>query len=269
MNFNGGEPLVREDFFQIAEHAVSLGMDVHLNTNSTLVGKIEARHLARLFPAVCTTVLSAQRKVHDELSGRIGAFEENKRGILALKAEDIYLAANVTLSDRNASEITRTLQYMRVLGIETALLTRIITFPGQPPDLALSDRALHDVLCDALQFQGGNLRFPRMAFPQPYPPCMLPAEIQDAVVKCNIPCTIGLNTARVSPNGDVTPCTLVDQPVLGNVIETPFREIWERFDGKAFFLSRLPFKACESCEELGHCGGGCCGTNNASQHKST
>ena len=37
INFNGGEPLMRTDFLQIAEYAYSLGFELHMNPNSTLV----------------------------------------------------------------------------------------------------------------------------------------------------------------------------------------------------------------------------------------
>lgn len=260
VNFNGGEPLAREDFFEVAEFAVSLGLDIHLNTNCNLVGKTEARHLARLFPAVCTTILSAKHSVHDELSGRSGALVETHQGLLALKAQRVYLAANVTLSELNTSEITSTLHHMRSLGIETALITRIVSPSGQPDRLAISNHSLHAALHAALQFQKGDVPFRRLAFPQPYPPCTLPLEIRDVVAELNIPCTVGLNTARISPDGNVTPCTLVDQPVLGNVIETPFENLWRRFHGRNFFRSRLPYASCESCVHLQICGGGCRGS---------
>src|SRR5665647_1783306 len=46
INFNGGEPLLRADFFEIARYAYGLGFDLHLNSNGTLIGEREAIAIA-------------------------------------------------------------------------------------------------------------------------------------------------------------------------------------------------------------------------------
>lgn len=51
VNFNGGEPLTRDDFFELAAYAKDLGLDIHLNTNATLVcDEVVAKKIATLFP---------------------------------------------------------------------------------------------------------------------------------------------------------------------------------------------------------------------------
>ena len=65
VNFNGGEPLSRPDFFELAEHAKTLGFDIHLNTNATLIDEDTADRLAGLFPSLCTSVLAATPEKHE------------------------------------------------------------------------------------------------------------------------------------------------------------------------------------------------------------
>lgn len=258
VNLNGGEPLMRRDFFDIAEYASAIGLGLHLNTNCTRIGTTEAKHIAKSFDSVCTTLLSWDANIHDELSGRRGAHAEAQSGILALQDAGVYVAVNVPLCSKNACDIIRTLTYLRSIQISTALITRMISWRNDPNELQISDEDLAVALGSILEMQA-HTPFHRMAFPQPFPPCKFAYKYREAVKKHNIPCTIGLNTARVTPRGNVTPCTLVSRPLLGNVTETPFRLLWERFNGRTFFESCLPFRRCEGCIDIDSCGGGCFG----------
>jgi len=257
VNFNGGEPLLRQDFFDLVEHATRLGLDTHLNTNCTTIGRTEARHLARNFRAICTTVLAADAASHDALTGRRGSFAEAQHGIRALIEEDVYVAANVTLCKANVAGLKNILTYLHSLGVSTVLITRVIVPSGSTLGLSLTDADLERALRVALAFQRQRRSFERLAFPQPYPPCRFPSDIRAELKRYNVPCTIGLNTARVAPNGDVTPCALVPGPCLGNLVQTPFRRIWQEFDGTTYFHRRLPLPACRGCPDLDRCGGGC------------
>src|SRR5512138_3344547 len=46
--FSGGEPLVRKDLFELAEHARNLGLHVVLSTNGTLIDRATAERFVEL-----------------------------------------------------------------------------------------------------------------------------------------------------------------------------------------------------------------------------
>jgi radical SAM protein with 4Fe4S-binding SPASM domain len=261
VNFNGGEPLLHPGFFSLCEYGNALGLALHVNTNATMITNTEARHMAKYFDSVCTTVLSAPGGPHDELSGRAGALEETERGIRALGKAGIYVAANITLCRANATGLLPTLDYLRSLDVDTALITRVITNAVEDREFGLTDFELVRALRAVLEYQNEHRAFARVAFPQPYPPCKFPEDMRTAIRKSNIPCMIGLNTARITPAGHVTPCALVPEPCLGNAVETPFDRIWESFHGEAFFASCMPYASCSHCKDLAACGGGCFGAN--------
>lgn len=261
VNFNGGEPLLHPGFFELCEYASSLGLALHVNTNATEIRKAEARHMARYFDSVCTTVLSAPGGPHDELSGRAGALAETARGILALREAGIYVAANITLCGANSTGVVPILDYLHSLDVGTALITRVVPNTLEDERFNITDSELVRTLRTVVQYQDQRRAFGRIAFPQPYPPCKFPEDLRSVIRAGNIPCMIGLNTARITPAGDVTPCALVPEPCLGNAIELPFRRLWESFDGKAFFASCVPHASCGCCEDLIGCGGGCFGAN--------
>ena len=79
--FSGGEPLVRQDVFELAEHARSLGLHVVLSTNGTLIDAARARRMAELkFAYVGISLDSADPAVHDKFRGMSGAFDRTLRG---------------------------------------------------------------------------------------------------------------------------------------------------------------------------------------------
>jgi len=259
VNLNGGEPLLHPEFFALCEYARALGLALHVNTNATLINREKAGRMADYFDAVCTTVLSAPGGPHDWVTGRPGALSETERGIAALVEAGVYVAANITLCRVNVGQLQQTLQYLRSCGVETVLITRVIPPPGRAREFAISQEAFFAairVLCD---FQASPRAFARVAFPQPYPPCSLPDDLRSFVAEHNIACTIGRNTARITPTGAVTPCTLVSRPILGNAAEEAFEHIWQRFEADQFATSCMPSLACSACCYLPKCGGGCFG----------
>jgi MoaA/NifB/PqqE/SkfB family radical SAM enzyme len=48
VNIGGGEPMIRRDFFQLVEHAVSRHVGVKFSTNGTRVDEAAARRLASI-----------------------------------------------------------------------------------------------------------------------------------------------------------------------------------------------------------------------------
>jgi radical SAM protein with 4Fe4S-binding SPASM domain len=70
------------------------------------------------------------------------------------------------------------------------------------------------------------------------------------------PCAIGRRTCRVSPNGDLYPCSAWPESV-GNILERPFAELWrggEHLDRiRALRVDDLA-GACAACDRAGYCG---------------
>ena len=255
VNFNGGEPLAHKDFFRLVDFAVSKGLDVHLNTNGTLVSKQNVQLLAQRFKAACISFHGAESSVHDAIVGRRGAFEDALNGFCLMYDYGIYMAVNVVLSRLNLKSFPDILAFLRKHGVQTVLLTRVLT---KELRLAISDVEFMRALSYLRDFEMRNGEYERVAFPQPIRLCeCADVELRTYVSEHNIACAAGLITARVSPSGHVTPCPLMNDPVFGNVKEEPFSEIWERVD-QSGWSRRLPFSdRCEHCVSLRKCGGGC------------
>lgn len=262
VNFNGGEPLLRSDFFEIAGYAKNLGLDIHLNTNATLVrDTYTALKIAELFPAVCVSVLSGKEEVHDLLSGRKGAFQEVLSAIRLLQDKGVYVAVNVMLSSVNIGSFSSTLSFLYELGIQTVLITRYVPCGAKSLALHITDKDFLDCLRLLYNFQQKAKCFARIALPQPLKVCTVPQYLRAIVKEWNIPCHIGLCTASVNCDGSLVPCNLVKKPKLGNLLYDNFVSLWSKFDGGRFSQYSHLMQDCIYCREISFCGGGCKGFN--------
>ena len=77
----GGEPLISELFFPIAEHAVGRGLEVEVFTNGTLILPAMAQRMAELKILPFVKLYSARSWVHDRMVGKKGAWQKAVRGI--------------------------------------------------------------------------------------------------------------------------------------------------------------------------------------------
>jgi radical SAM protein with 4Fe4S-binding SPASM domain len=125
--------------------------------------------------------------------------------------------------------------------------------------LHVSDERFFNVIRCLEDYQNIHDCFDRIALPQPIRLCSVPADLVKVVSEWNIPCNIGLCTASVNAYGEVTPCNLVKEPVLGSAVDDSLSGIWQRFDGEAYCKKEHLSVSCYSCEDLSRCGGGCKG----------
>ncbi len=263
VNFNGGEPLTRNDFFDIVKVAFDCGLDIHMNTNSSLVDEFNARMIAKYFPAICTTVLASDSAIHDMLSGRKGAFHDAIRGIRNLQNQNVYVAVNIMLSQKNIYNIEQTYELLKSMGIRSVLITRYVPCEMNAEGLEISDTQFLEAVAKIYVYNEKFSCFDRIAFPQPFKLCNATKDLRDKIQNSNIACNVGLCTASISSNGDVTPCNLVKEPILGNMKTESLKTIWSRFDGGEYFCKLHLSEECLKCVNIQYCGGGCKGYNDA------
>ncbi len=257
INFNGGEPLLYENFFDLAQICSELGFDIHLNTNATLIDEKTAANIARLFPAVCSSLHGATSGKHDLVVGRAGAFVQAVAGIKHLVAKNVYVAVNVTVTQQNHDELGEILQLLSSLGVGTLLLSRVLT---NDSTIAVSDEDFLIAIETVFRFQTeGKTPFARIGLPQPFPPCRIGSysKLLNFICECNVPCSAGLTTARITPEGDITPCPVLNAPNIGNIKTELFSEAWDKFLDNKWIKIGAKHESCNKCLFLPECGGGC------------
>lgn len=256
VNFNGGEPLTRPDFFDVARHAKSLGFDIHLNTNATLITERMADSLAELFPSLCTSVLAASPMRHDALVGSLGAFDRMRQGVDRVLRRGVKVEINVCTFKGNYAELFDIANVMAQEGVHVFCVTRYIMVSPRESEHVLGVAETIAVL-DALDRIRTELpTYAEVKLPGPVPYCELPPEQRERLRHWNTPCQVGYGLCRISPVGSMTPCPLSDH-VIGNVLERSFAELWaDPAWGRYARVEHLPAN-CRSCSDLESCRGGC------------
>ena len=103
---SGGEPLYREDIFDIAEYARSKGLRTALATNGTLVDQSVAQKIKESdIKRVSISIDDANAKAHDAFRNSDGAFDKAIRGINILVENGISTQINASLIKSNADQL--------------------------------------------------------------------------------------------------------------------------------------------------------------------
>jgi len=113
----GGEPLMREDIFDIASYVDKKGLRVVLATNGTLVtNDIAVKMLESGIKRVSISIDGLDAESHDAFRGVSGAFEKVMAGIAAMKKAGLEFQINTTITRVNLYQIQGILNLAIGLG---------------------------------------------------------------------------------------------------------------------------------------------------------
>jgi heme b synthase len=265
---SGGEPLLREDIYDIAAHGTSLGLRMVLATNGTLVTPAVARRLREVgIQRISVSIDGASASTHDEFRGQPGAFLAALAGIENAKAAGIPFQINTTITKHNLEEIPEILKMAVRIGA-VALHVFLLVPTGCGKQIADEEMITPEQYEDVLNWLYDKSKETPMSLKATCAPhyfrimrqraaeegARISAEEHgfDAMTKG---CLAGTGVCFVSQKGDVYPCGYL--PVsAGNVRETPFDEIWR--SSELFRVLRdesLLEGKCGPCEFKNICGG--------------
>jgi len=204
ITFSGGEPLAREDFFQLAQYARSRGFAIRLFTNGTLITPSVARELRSLHPASVEVSLYGVRRATFERITRVdGSFDRVMEGLHLLRESRIKTVIKCPLMTINFSERKSVEGLARGLGAEVNFDTKM-TPKNDGAKGPMAFQITEEQLTEFLQEED-----------------WVPLDQTEGLPPCNA----GKTIATISPYGDVYPCVQLRLSV-GNVQKKPLRKIW-------------------------------------------
>jgi heme b synthase len=113
----GGEPLLREDIFEIAKYGDAKGMRMVMAPNGTLVTPgIAEKMVDSGIQRISVSLDGSSAESHDAFRGVPGAFEGALRGIANAKAAGIQFQINTTITKANLDQIPKILKLAESLG---------------------------------------------------------------------------------------------------------------------------------------------------------
>lgn len=219
---SGGEPLLREDAFEIARYGTSLGLRMTMAVNGSLVTHQVAK--AMKDSGICRVSISLDGvtpEIHDTFRGVPGAFEMALHGIEILVENNIPFQVNTTVAAMNVSQMDAFPAFVQSLGaVAWHVFFLVPTGRGETlePARIQEYRAMLDSFYEV--YTKAEIECKATCAPQFY---RLLAEKDDEVRTKG--CLAGDGFGFVSSTGDVQPCGFLQIP-CGNVKEQPFTEIW-------------------------------------------
>lgn len=265
---SGGEPVVREDIFDIATYGTGLGLRMVLATNGTLVDAETADQMAKSgIQRVSVSIDGASAQAHDRFRRVSGAFDAAIEGIGHIKSAGIPFQINTSVTRQNFDELPLVLKLAKELGA-VALHIFLLVPTGCGKEIAedemISSEQYEKVL-NWLYEQSGNVNINLKATCAPHYYRIIRQHAAAEGRKVSVEthgldamtrgCLAGTGVCFVSHRGDVYPCGYF--PVsAGNVRETDFGIIWRdsRLFGELRDESLLQGK-CGKCEYRRVCGG--------------
>lgn len=268
MVLTGGEPLYRKDIFEIAGYAAGKGLRTALATNGTLIDKETAMKIRNAGIArVSISIDGINAEGHDSFRGVPGAFDGALNGARLLREAGVEFQFNTTITKRNVDHIDEILA-LALREKASALHIFMLVPVGCGIELAESDMISDRKYEDVLQWfydrsREVNIEFKATCAPHYYRIIRQRAKAEgrtlsfetDGMAAMTRGCLAGTGVCFISHRGEVQPCGYL--PVsAGNVLETPFNEIWEKSE---VFLTLRDYKTlkgkCGICEYKGVCGG--------------
>lgn len=260
----GGEPLVRPDFFEIAEACSKQFTRVALATNGTLVDAALARRIAACgIQRVSVSLDGATAATHDAFRRLPGCYQDTLRGWDALRQAGLSVQINVTVAKHNLAEIPAILDLALARGAD-AFHVFVLVPVGCGAEIdrekRLSRAQMEEILrwlFDRSVELQGRVHIKATCAPQYYRIMRQVAQARKIEVRSAAHgmqamtrgCLAGSAVCFVSRIGDVQPCGYL--PVrVGNVRERPFGDIWSQSD--VFAALRDPDRLKGKCHVCGY-----------------
>lgn len=116
VDFVGGEPFLRLDWFRIALYLRSLEISVRVVSNGALLGD-NVSHLENAGIAGVCIGLDGLEQTHDHFRQRSGLFRQVINGVEATVATDIDVTVVTIAHDDNVNELPQLYTFLRCLGV--------------------------------------------------------------------------------------------------------------------------------------------------------
>ncbi len=258
--FTGGEPLLRRDLDDLVAHAASRGLMPVLGTNGVLITDDRAARLRQAgVQGVGISIDSLDPDFHDGFRGAPGSWLKSMSAIDACRRNDLRFQIHYSVTDDNAHELDDMIAFAKESGAFVLnVFFLVCTGRGEKVtniSLETYERTLRRITEAAHDEKGLMVRakcaphFKRMALELDPAWPVTAAHGYEAGG-----CLAGTRYARVTPEGDVTPCPYMEGSV-GSIRDSDFADIWH--DPDAFAALRAPKLEgrCGACEYSKLCGG--------------
>ncbi len=266
---SGGEPLLRDDVFDIAEYGTRKGLRMCLATNGTLVTHEVCRNIKDVkIRMVSLSLDGSTAKVHDDFRQQPGAFEGTMNAARLFKEHGIEFLINSSFTKRNQDEIPKVYELAKKIGA-TAWYMFMIVPTGRGKEILeelISPEDYEEILKwhYHMEKRERDILVRPTCAPHYYRVKMQLAKkegekLEHRSLKFSTGgskgCLAGQLICLIDVDGNVLPCSYFPM-AAGNIKDQPLKEIWEN---SKLFKELRDFSSykgkCGRCEYIRVCGG--------------
>ncbi len=248
ITIGGGEPLMRQDLFEIIKYARNNFIAVSLVTNGLLIDEKTAKNLGALNLNTITVSLDGLEKNHDYIRGK-GNFEKAVNGLKTLKkhCRTAKIATRVALNRLNIGEYGELIKIAENLSLDLIRLTPMLLLgrAKNSRELLITQNEYISFLENARKINHGiKLVLPDQGDPEKW-----------FVSPEDFGCHCGKEACWITQTGDFYPCIFFGDGFLaGNIRNEEFLDLWN----KAKNMVKLEGnETCRNCDNYKKCRGGC------------
>lgn len=274
--FSGGEPLIRPDFFELADYAAKKGVRPTLSTNGTLITPEVAREIKDIGVGYVGISLDGLREVNDKFRGKAGAFEAAMNGIKNCVAVDQRVGLRFTINHHNIQELENIFDFIEEENINRVCFYHLV-YSGRGNQMMDEDvtaeesrRAMDIIIRRTRDFEERGLKKEILTVDNHcdgvYMYLKALQEGKDELaqqikkyISMNGGNRSGMAFAEVDPLGYVHPDQFTQHHTFGNVRERKFGDIWQDTTNPimAGLKDRKPLLKgrCSKCKFLDNCNG--------------
>lgn len=240
--FSGGEPLIRDDLFELAKYAVNRGLRVVLSTNGTLIDKKNASKIKDSNFSYVGISLDGIGSNNDKFRGSKGAFESALRGIRNCKEVGVKVGLRFTITKHNYRDLKDIFALVEKERIDRACFYHLV-YSGRGSDMKNDDlshlkmKDIIDYICDeTMRFHKQKLPIEILTVDNHTDSVYLYKKIKDSnngkadevlrLLKLSGGNSSGIGIACVDNLGEVHADQFWTFYSFGNVRAKKFSEIW-------------------------------------------
>ena len=270
---SGGEPLLREDIYEVAKRASDEGIFVSMATNGTLLTKKRVEKLVKYgVKHVQVSLDGATPQIHDAFRGVSGAWDKTIRGIKNSVGSDLMTTIATTITRQNYNDFDKIVALAEKLKVDQLVIYNFIP-TGRGKEIIQTDitpsmreKLLHreyDLLAGGFDLVTTAPQLARICVSSSENGPMAMGHFASREFDSRLRmaadfiggCGAGRTYCAIQPNGDVTPCVFMPI-VVGNLREADLEEIWRNSDVLKSLRVRDDLKgSCGKCKYRYLCGG--------------
>ena len=220
--FTGGEPLLREDIFELISYVNQKKTVPILFTNGLLLTQDNVDKLAKAgLYSLFVSIDSPLPEEHNKLRGMAGLFETAIEGIKQAKKKGIFvgLSSYATHSSTKEGKYKKIHEFAKELGLHNVML-----FDGVPTGKILKDTSelLTPEQREEIREYSANINKNQIV------PPLSSQSWQNSIESylAGIGCLAAYIQYYISAYGEVSPCDFTPLS-FGNIRDMPLKQIWE------------------------------------------